>query len=832
MMRRRRLGAALALCAVATAQQGDQPGEVQAELPSGLRLPAPKPLSPDEERATFQLAAGYEMELVAAEPLVQAPVALAFAADGRVFVVEMRGYMRDVDARDEHAPSGRIVTLHDDDQDGRMDRSEPFLEQLVLPRGVLPLQGGALVIEPPALWFCPDRDGDGRADEKIELAGGFDEGLVNPEHCGNGLLWGIDNWIHLARHPVAFRRRGDTFEQRPEFGGGQWGLAQDDFGRLYYNYNSDALRADLLPSHYFRRDPRQPHGPALNVRLLDDQRVWPIGPTPGVNRGYRSGQLREGRLATFTAACGAAVLRDASAAWDGQVFVCEPSGNLLRRLQLDTGGDRPRAANADGGTEFLTSGDERFRPVNVYAGPDGALWVVDMYRGVIQHRNFVTSWLRRQIVDRRLEQPIDRGRIWRIRPTGAPRTPLLDLRRESGAQLVARLRDPIGARRDLAQGLLVERGDVRVAESLWRLAMDRDAAPPSRLQALWTLEGLGQLHAERLAPLLEEHSPELRAAIWRLGEPWLRELWPQPVGTALAEPDPWVRCQYVLSAGTVLGRDALRQIAAMLAVHRAEPKLRSAARAAVALRELEFLELLLGHPDWHHDDPGTLATLRELTGVLARRRDLAGIERILAWSDRDPRGEQLLQGMLDALPAGDARRGSLRLPRAPRGLEALLAAAEPRIRAQAGKLLEALHWPGRAETALRVLDETEAAAFQRGRGLFAVHCAICHQPDAGGRPGLAPPLAGSAWLRRTPSVLARIVLHGLRGPIDAGGESWDLEMPGQPQLTDAEIAAVLTFVCVEHGNAAPVAEQHVRTVREATHGRSEPWTAAELEAQK
>jgi mono/diheme cytochrome c family protein len=117
----------------------------------------------------------------------------------------------------------------------------------------------------------------------------------------------------------------------------------------------------------------------------------------------------------------------------------------------------------------------------------------------------------------------------------------------------------------------------------------------------------------------------------------------------------------------------------------------------------------------------------------------------------------------------------------------------------------------------------------RGEQVFRRTCAACHQLDGKGMPGLAPPLRDSDWVIGEPRTLVRIVLHGVKGPIDVGGTTWTLEMPGQSVLGDDELAAVATYVRRAFGHAAePVEPPFVRAVREHDAARKEPWTAAEL----
>jgi len=246
---------ALALCASsAGAQNGDRQGENQPALPPDLVVPEAPVLTPEEALASFQLHAGFELQLVAAEPLVVDPVQIVFDERGRLWVVEMRGYMPDPKGTGEREPRGCIAILSDTDGDGRMDQREVFADGLVLPRAVHPCEGGALVIAPPELLFLRDDDGDGAFDTREILEARVD-GLENPEHAINGLLYGRDNWYHLANWSAKYRRVEGKWLARRTGGGGQWGLSQDDAGRLFFNTNSDPLRADVVPSTYARRNP-------------------------------------------------------------------------------------------------------------------------------------------------------------------------------------------------------------------------------------------------------------------------------------------------------------------------------------------------------------------------------------------------------------------------------------------------------------------------------------------------------------------------------------------------------------------------------------------------
>ncbi|MCC6670799.1 MAG: c-type cytochrome [Planctomycetes bacterium] len=789
------LSAVLVLAVTLPGQRGDAKGEVQPEVPQALRLPVAPPRAPAEQLAAFTLSDGFRLELVAAEPLVHDPVALAFDPLGRLWVAEMRGYMPDVDGRGELDRVGSIAVLEDRDGDGAMDRRTEFLTGLVLPRAVLPVRGGALVIEPPHLLFCEDRDGDLRCDARRVVAAGFDAGLLNPEHAGNGLLRGLDNWIHLANMPLRLRRSGDEFVTAPSFGGGQWGLCQDDEGRLYYDYNSDALRMDLVPGHYAVRNSAMGAAAGVNVQLVRDQSVFPTRPTPTVNRGYRKGQLRDdGRLATYTAACAPLVHRGTvfPAETGPQVLVCEPSANLIARYRLRPRDAAPSAELVERDRPFLECADERFRPVFLRDGPDGAIYVVDLYRGLIQHRNFVTTWLRKQVLERGLDQPIGLGRIWRLVRAGAPRTPVPRVAELDGPGLVAALQSPIGALRDLAQQVLVDRGGSDAVPAL-REALRTAGRPATRLHALWTLEGLQALAADDLRAGMRDADPALRAAALRCGEPLLRAD-REFAGAALAlQGDQAARVRWQLAHTLTEVAEAgqvLRTSAGLLLAHPEDAILRGAVLSGMGRREAQLARALVAEPSFAADSPGRRHLLQSIGRAVARRGDAAAL------AD--------LRGMLAGAPAWQAEALRDGLGRS--------AAVETRPDSEA------------------VLAEVDPRRLERGQILYTTFCAACHQADAAGLDGLAPPLAESEWVAGPPARSIRILLHGVQGPIRVRGREFDLAMPGQPQLEDAQVADLLTFLRRSFGNRAGTVEPaEVAAIRAATRGRSVPWTAEELE---
>ena len=342
----------------------------------GPLIPTPHPvplLSPEDEIKTFKLPKGLHAEVVACEPMVQHPIAISWDADGRLWVCEMRGYMPDIEGHGEDKPIGRISVLEDTDGDGRMDKSTVFVDHLVLPRALAIVKDGVLVAAPPKLLFCRDLNHDGVCDDAevakaTVVAPDYGDG-VQPEHQANGLLHNLDNWIYNA--DCNKRYRYDQFAWQTDYVRemGQYGISQDDMGRLYTNSNSDYLRGNYVPVSYASRNPNfQMSG--VYVQLDANQDCWPSHDT-AENRGYRENQMRGDRLRTFTAACSPWIYRGdlLPKEYYGNAFVCEVSANLIRMAKLTESDGIVTGKNAYDHDEFMTSTYERFRPCHLNVGP-------------------------------------------------------------------------------------------------------------------------------------------------------------------------------------------------------------------------------------------------------------------------------------------------------------------------------------------------------------------------------------------------------------------------------------------------------------------------------
>lgn len=787
-------------------------------------------LSPEEEVKRFHLPAGYRAELVAAEPFVQEPVAIDFDADGRMWVVEMRGYMPNIKGTGEDQQVGRIVVLEDTDDDGRMDKATVFLDGLVLPRAIKVLERGVLVAAPPNLWLVRDTTGDLKADTKELVRSDYGTTGSNPEHNANGLLWGLDNWIHNANFGGQFRvaRVGPiVFRETPEEG--QWGVSIDEYGRMYRNSNEDPLRADLVSSHYATRNPSFGSVRGIYERLTTNVPVWPGHKTPAVNRGYRPETLRaDSTLAHYTSAgsptayVGDRLPRELRRS----VFVTEPAGNLVGRFDIREQEDGTVAAHtAYDHAEFMTADDERFRPVNLASAPDGTLYVVDMYRGIIQHRVFITGYLEQKIIERGLEGPNGFGRIWRIVHTSARRGERPRLSAKTASELVQYLAHPNGWWRMTAQRLLVERGDIAVAPAL-RALVRSHPDDRTRLHALWTLDGLGEVDAQLLRSALADTSPHVRAAAIRVSEPRLAEantLVYTEVMRLLPDRAPVVRRQLAASLGEL---PKTRRDAAMLDVitrHGDDPIVADLVVTGLAGHELPFLEHLLASPAAREKTASTV--VQSLSAAIVRAREGASVQRLLALAGHPTRPRWLRMAILAGAQSATGQRGgvTVSLPSTPSGLMAAMASADTGIRARARQVAESMTWPGKATTvvAARPLTAAERTRFVAGQQQYRATCAGCHQIGGMGLAGVAKSLVGSQWVVGSPQRLIRIVLHGKEGEM--------LMPPVGGSMTDDQVAAVLTYVRRSWGNTAlPIAPEDVRDVRGATMGRTKPWTEAEL----
>lgn len=493
------------------------------------------PVSPEEALNLFSLDEGYAVELVAAEPLTRDPVALDWGFDGKLWVVEMADYPYGLDG--EGKPGGRVRYLTDEDGDGRMDTSTLFLEGLSFPTSVMAWREGVLISAAPDILYAEDSDGDGKADKREVLFTGFMEG--NQQLRLNGLRWGLDNWVYAASggHHAGFgaenRIRNVSTGQEVALGSGdlrfdparqvlervagpsQFGRVRDDWGNWFGVQNSYPLWHVVLEEAYLKRNPHV---------TIPDFRKQLRGQQPRVF-GAKAPQKRfhgHDHVGRYTSACGPGIYRDD---WlfpreEGRThaFTCEPFSNLVQHHQLKKSGVSFEGARAPSKskTDFLASADRWCRPVMTRTGPDGALWVVDMYRYMIEHPDWLPESGREEL------KPFyrhgeDRGRIYRVVLQEKKAKAIPELVRESPKSLVNFLTDSNGVVRDGAQRLLVA-GEGRDAVAPLTEMVQGHSDPRARLHALATLNGLGVLDEQTLLSGLGDASAAVRRHAIRLAE--------------------------------------------------------------------------------------------------------------------------------------------------------------------------------------------------------------------------------------------------------------------------------------------------------------------------
>lgn len=534
---------------------------------SAAELPRIPPKEPAEALTTFVVRDGFEMQLLAAEPLVASPVAMEYDENGRAYVAEMRDYPYTDKASDKpfvertkDEPLGRIRLLEDTDGDGRFDKSTIFAEGLSWPTGLALWKGGVYVVATPDLWYLKDTDGDGKADERRKVLTGFRK--FNVQAVINNLKWGLDGKLYGAgssnggqirrgdapdSKPIAMTTADFRFDPRDEAGsfellsgGARFGNSFDDWGNRFICNIRNPIQHVVLPRHYLARNPhlaarsplndvaesgdivpvfrRSPPEPwrVMNARRLANDATLASPRSESVAAGY------------MTSAAGLTVYRGSAYPKElyGTIFLGEVAGNLIHHQVLKPNGVTFTSQRSEEGKEFLASTDNWFRPVNFVNAPDGTLHVIDMYRETIEHPWSIPDDIKAQLD---LESGRDRGRIYRLAPVGfkTPKPPKLgDATTE---QLIEQLQNPNSWRRETAHRLLLERQDTSAGTLLRERLLNRteipfqgrDLSTYSRFHALWLLAGLNALSNEDLLVAFDDPHPRVVEAAVLIAEPRL-----------------------------------------------------------------------------------------------------------------------------------------------------------------------------------------------------------------------------------------------------------------------------------------------------------------------
>lgn len=725
----------------------------EPEVAAADLLPVP-PTEPGEALKTFRVKPGFHVELVAAEPLIASPIALAFDENGRMFVVEMRDYPEDRDQK-----LGRIRMLEDTDGDGRFDKSTTYADHLPWPTAIFCYGGGVFVGATPDLLYLKDSHGDGVADVRQVVFTGFGQGRdpLNVQELFNGFVWGLDDRIHgvtsgegatitsvatPSAKPLVLRGQDFAFDPRAltiaaETGGGQYGLSFDDDGRKFACNNSDHIRLAMYEDRYASRNPYYAmpgalesigvDGPAAEIYRISPDERWRVIRTEWRVAGKVTGPVEGGGRPSgyFTAATGITIYRGDAwpAGYRGDAFIADCSGNLVHRKKLSADGvglkaERPADEQK---VEFLASTDNWFRPVQLANAPDGTLYVIDMYREIIEHPWSLPESIKKHLD---LNSGRERGRIYRIVPDGfkQPKPPRFG--HATTAALVKTLASPNGWYRDTAARLLYERQDRAAVPGLERL-LKNSPSPLGRLHALHALDGLHALKLEPVLRALDDPHPWVREHAVRLSETFLQ---PAPAGdrlweklrTLTSDPEPRVRYQLAFTLGEVNRADKVSALAEIIRRDAGDSWMRAAVLSSLVQGAGEMFRRAAADVRFA-SSPGGREFLRQLVLLVATQNQPGDLNEVLDYIGKltEPELEfSLVRTIGDGLQrartslASIDRQGKLK----PVYARALVVANDARIpepvRLEAVRLLSGMSFADAGGLLLSLLDPAQSQAIQ------------------------------------------------------------------------------------------------------------------------
>lgn len=584
------------------------------------------------EPGEFRVPADLALTLVASEPNVVDPVALTFDEQGRMFVVEMRDYPYGIGP--ERKPGGTVRLLEDLDGDGKFEKASLFAEGLSFPTSIAPWKGGVVVAAPPEIIYLRDADGDGKAEVRRVLFDGFTLGVTDSNV--NGLRWGVDGRLHgvnggnggeirslIKPGPTVKLGRAD-FSFDPEHGdftrtfqtSGGFGLVFDEWGRSFSTYNIDHIQQRFFPLRYLERNAHLP--PREATLSISDHgemaRIFPIStPETRVNHPEQAGH--------FSSAGGMGF-------YNGAVLVGDVVGNLIHRDALQTNGCvfTARRHSNELSSEFLASKDNAFRPTAMETGPDGALYIADMQRDVIEHPDYIPEKVKQKL---NLRAGEDRGRIYRLAPRNFAGAAKPNLRRAPAHQLVRTLSHTNQWWRVTAQRLLIERGDPITAgfvETEMKVGL-----PIARMHSLWTLNALGALTERLLSDAVRDNHPGVRESAIALIERWPTNspaLWNEVI-RAIKDDHPRVRLQAALSLGALNDPGNNTHLRELLIRDAGDPVMRLACLSSIRNGAVDVLadvlesKALSGHPE-------ALRELADLAGAdAAKKKQIETLARVI-----------------------------------------------------------------------------------------------------------------------------------------------------------------------------------------------------------
>lgn len=637
--------------------------------------------------STFELEPGFKLELVASEPLVADPVAMEIDENGNMYVVEMHGYPLD------KSGTGKVKLLRDSDGDGRMDKSTVFAEGLLLPTGIMRWKKGVLVTDPPQVLYLEDSNGDGRADIRRTVLTGF--AVSNPQHNLNNPLLGLDNWIYVGHESAVTTKMyqkefGDPGSdimypdlpegpRLPNNASGrsirfqpdrhalellssktQFGHSFDAWGNYFLVSNANHIFQEVIAAPYLQRNPQLLVASATQS-LSDHENaaeVFPITTRP------------ESQLLTdpgvITSAC--AITAYTGGAFpvgfnQDVTFVAEPVSNLIHVDRLQHKGASFKASRVRPNKEFLASTDSWFRPVNLYTGPDGALYVVDYYRQIIEH----PEWMAEEVVKSgALYNGTDKGRIYRISAQDAPPaswTRQLKLGKASDQELVRQLANANSWWRRHAQRLLIDRQATAAVPALVQQARNK-ASALGRLHALWTLQGLEQLPASLIQQALRDPEAGVRRNAIKLAERHLKTS-PELITALLAmgqDADAKVRYQLLCTLGFVDSPQATQVRQQLLFRDIADEWVQVAALSAPATPKATLLAAVLGR--YQAGEPAYASLVQRISAMIGASAEEQALQELLEKALAPQPGPQdawqaaVLEGLAQGLKSKKPAEGS------------------------------------------------------------------------------------------------------------------------------------------------------------------------------
>ena len=775
-------------------------------------MPLQKPLSPQESAMHAQVPAGTRLVLFASEPMVKNPIAIDWDERGRAWVVESFGYPNNV-PDEPGSGEDRIKILEDTDGDGRADKMTVFAEGLRHCTATVFVKGGVIATDGRDLVFLKDENGDGKADVRKVMATGLN---IHDTHASTSQLqYGLDNWIYATvgysgvditlggrRHKFGssvFRFRPDLTELEflQSTTNNTWGLGFTEEGDVMGSTanNHPSWLVSIPARAYEGSGIEPPKTPRADTSTTIYPNTRDITQVDQIDR--------------FTAAAGHFFLTDEAVAQhfgSDTALICEPTGHLVALGKVAPKG--ALLATELRGNNLYASADAWSAPVAARVGPDGAVWVADWYNPIVQHNVVFRFWNPARGYDQphspyhtgakgpgkgnAYETPLrdrDHGRIWRIVPATGGLRGGTGLDPAKPQTLLAGLESPSQLIRLHAQRLIIERGGDDLIEPLVKL-LDMDAAasgsgkPLGAVHAVWALEGLGRtadgtVREVLIRSLAGGHSLVRRQVMMALG--------PNDPAVIAALPG-WL-------GETMPPRELLHVLTIAAQTASNQPVAAALWKLAAGGEKME-------------------AVLRDGLRLSMRRQSLALLSTELAGYAPDTwRGKELLE-VIKRVAAGPHRES----------LSAIAASAPPELKTAMDEAMK-------ATPAVDVAAAPLPAHLEPGREVYLKTCVECHQPKGEGVPDTFPPLAGSEWVKGDTDTMLRILLGGLAGPVDVNGKRYNGVMPGHSHATDADLAAVASYVRHAFGglDEKPVDPARIKSLRpEVDRRRFMPWTVDEL----